>query len=135
VSIDVFKDYLERLELDFTLDEENDAIDIAASTAAGVDYTIALVAGRTAYSLFVSPLVAVAPGADLVRLYARLLELNDERRFVRFSLDADGDVKVAAEGFARLDAFGQFRRRVRALTAAVDAHGEELAELAGGRLL
>jgi len=134
MSLDVFQDYLDRLDQDFEIDEENDAVDIISETKGGAEYAVTLIAGRRAYSLFVSPLVTPAKGCDQAKLFQRLLELTDELQYIKLSLDSDGDVKIAAEGFSRLDAFGQFRRRLEALQAAIEAHGVEVAELAQGEL-
>jgi hypothetical protein len=134
MSIEAFAGYLERLEHDFEVDEENAAIDIRVETSWGHAYTVSLVEARTAYSLFVAPLLELGDHADTEALHRRLLELSDDCRYVKFGLDADGDVKLSAEGFARLDALGQFRRRLDAILAAVEEHGRELASLADGRL-
>jgi hypothetical protein len=79
-------------------------------------------------------LVTPSEDANVSKLYQRLLELSDELKYVKLSLDSDGDVKIAAEGFARLDAFGQFRRRIEALTTAVEEHGQAIADLAEAEL-
>lgn len=134
MSTGVFEDYLQRLEMDYEVDEGNDAIDIFTTTADGLEYTITLVAGRTGYSLFVSPLISFGDEPDEENLHRRMLELSETSRHVKLSLDADGDVKIACEGFSRLDAFGQFRRRLKALMGAIDEHGPALADLADGEL-
>lgn len=135
MSTDVFEDYLERMDMEFDVDEENKAIDIHAETKEGVEYAITLISARSAYTLFVSPLVEVGEGCDLQALHQRLLELNDSCRNVKLCIDDDGDIKIAAEGFARLDSFGQFRRRVGAVIKTIDRYGEEIAELADSELL
>ncbi len=134
MSLDVFQDYVDRLDYDFEVDDKMDAIDILTETKGGTEYAVTLIAGKRAYSLFVSPLVTPGDDADLAKLYGRLLELSDELKYVKLSLDSDGDVKIAAEGFSRLDAFGQFRRRLEALTKAIDEYGQEIADLAEAEL-
>lgn len=134
MSLDVFQDYLDRLDYDFEVDGENDAIDILTETRNGAEYAVTLVTGKRVYSLFVSPLVVPDEECDTEKLYRRLLELSDQLTYIKLSLDSDGDVKIAAQGFSRLDAFGQFRRRLEALTAAIDEHSAEIADLAGGEL-
>ncbi len=135
MTIEAFEDYLDQLGYDFDVDEDNDAIDIVVETSAEDELTITLVQARAAYTLFVSPLIDIGDEPDLGALHSRLLELNDTCRYVKFSLDADGDIKIAAEGFSRLDAYGQFRRRLEAIIGAVDDFGDELAKLADGSLL
>jgi len=134
MSTDVFEDYLNRMEYEYEVDEENSAIDISAETADGYAFTVTLVTTRTAYSLFVCPLVELGKRFEKRALYQRLLEISDRVRHVKLSVDADGDVKLAAEGFSRLDAYGQFRRRLEAVVATVEDYGQEIAELAGGEL-
>jgi hypothetical protein len=134
MSLDVFQDYLDRLDFDFEVDSENDAIDIMTETKSGTEYAVTLIAGNRVYSLFVSPLVVPGESCDTGKLHQKLLELSEQLTYVKLSLDADGDIKIAAQGFTRLDAFGQFRRRLEALTAAIDEHGADLAALAGGDL-
>jgi hypothetical protein len=134
MSIEVFEEYLERLDFDYEVDEDDEAIDIRLETEWEHEYTVTLVEAGPRYVLFVSPLVELGDDPDEEELYRRLLELSDECRHVKFSVDGDGDVKVSAEGFARLDAFGQFRRRLDALMAAIDDFAQEIAELADGEL-
>jgi hypothetical protein len=135
MSTAVFEDYLGRMSLDFDVDEENQAIDIHAVTQSGVEYVVTLISARSAYTLFVSPLIELGDECDIGSLYKRLLQLNDLCRSVKLSLDDDGDVKISSEGFSRLDSFGQFRRRVEALMKTIDRYGQELADLGDGELL
>lgn len=132
MSIEAFEEYLERLEVDCEEVEGGDGLDLTLETSWGHTFVASLVVMKARYALFVSPLVVPGKSPDLPALHRRMLELNDERRHVKLSLDADGDVKVTAEGFTRLDGYGQFRRRLDALLKLVDDHGRELAELAGG---
>lgn len=134
MSLDVFQDYLDRLDYDFEVDEDNDAIDILTETRGGDEYAVTLIVGRRVYSLFVSPLVTPGEDCDNEKLYKKLLEISDGTNYIKLSLDSDGDVKLAAQGFSRLDAFGQFRRRLESLVNAIEEHGSEIAELAGGEL-
>ncbi len=134
MSLDVFQDYLDRLDYDFEVDEDNDAIDILTETRGGEEYAVTLIVGRRVYSLFVSPLVTPAEDCDREKLFQKLLELSDGINYIKLSLDSDGDVKLAAQGFSRLDAFGQFRKRLQSLVGAVEEHGSEIAELAEGEL-
>ncbi len=133
MNTEPFEDYLDRIGYDFDLDEDNDAIDIQLETSWGHPYTVHLVVGRTTYSLSVSPLLEMGENADTEALYRRLLELSDECRYVKFTLDGDGDVKILIEGFSRLDAFGQFRRRLEALMVAIGEHTKGLVKLADGK--
>ena len=126
----VYEDFLHRLEYDFEVDKGNDAIDILLETRWGEEYTIALVPARHAYRLFVSPLVEIGEGCDVEVLYRRLLEISDQTRYVKMTLDSDGDITIAAEGFTRLDKFGQFRRRLEEIVAAIDKYGHEISDLA-----
>lgn len=135
MSTDVFEDYLKRLEYDYDVDDENSAIDIHVETQNGHAFIVTLVTTRSAYTLFVSPLVEFGDNYDEEELYRRLLELSDLSRSIKLSLDGDGDIKLSAEGFSRLDAFGQFRRRLEAIVKTVDRYGEEIAKLADGELL
>lgn len=135
MSTDVFEDYLERLEFEFDVDNENSAIDIHAETQDGHAVVVTLVITRSAYTLFVSPFVEYGEDYDDEELHRRLLELSDRNRYVKLSLDGDGDIKLSAEGFSRLDAFGQFRRRLEAIVNTLDKYGQEIADLADGELL
>ena len=134
MSVEVFEEYLDRLAVDFEVDDENDAIDLRLETSWGHPYLATLVETRTRYVLYVSPLVVLGAAPDLPALHRRMLELADASRHVKLALDLDGDVKVAVEGFTRLDGYGQLRRRFEALTAFVEEHGRELAEIADGDL-
>lgn len=135
MSTDVFEDYLERLEYEYEVDAENGAVDIHAETQDGHAFIVTLVSTRSAYTLFVSPLVEYGDAYEENELFRRLLELSDRSRYAKFSLDGDGDIKLSAEGFSRLDAFGQFRRRLEAIVKTLDNYGHEIADLADGELL
>jgi hypothetical protein len=128
--IDQFREYLDRLDYAYEEDPENSAIDIELETREGDEYTVTLVAARRSYTLFVSPLAEVDDSCATEELYRRLLELADQCRYVTFSIDADGDIKLATEGFSRLDGFRQFRRRMEAIEWTLENHGPEILDLA-----
>ena len=100
------------------------------ATEAEEDFDLYVLVADDWAHFVVSPFLARFEGADMTRLYAILLRLNQELRLARFALDGDGDINLLADlQLDRLD-YAAFSQIIEFMVACTDRLAGELRRVA-----
>jgi hypothetical protein len=100
------------------------------ATEAEEDFDLYVLVADDWAHFVVSPFLARFEGADMTRLYAILLRLNQELRLARFALDGDGDVNLLADLHLSMLSYVTFSRVIELIVACTDRLAGELRRVA-----